>query len=193
MEYAKEILNDKNTSDIYAKKMSAYRGRAQELAKSYAQRLYASSRNMGQEDENGCCIISGQSIAKLGEIVNTNLALCRIFGYSKKDLLGKNVDFLMHDIYKKNHQICLEKAMNKGSGDTIASGEPRTLFVLGLCKSGYLIPLSKAVSQLSSLNEGMQFVAIFSLEKKEASGGVAYLLLNNEKRIVGLTSSKFFH
>ena len=129
------------------------------------------------------CVIAGSEKGKIGEILNLNMGVCRIFGFSKAELVGKNVEILMPELYAQSHSKVLTNCMSKGTEDSNKGNER---FILATHKSQYLLPLVLTTRIHLSVNQGIQFVALFKTEKKSIS--VCYLLLDKMKNIVGISS-----
>ena len=128
------------------------------------------------------CIIASGDQGKIGEIVQFNLASCRIFGYTKTELNGMRINSLMPDIYAKSHDKILQKCINNNE-DIEARSD---FLVLGKHKSGYLIPLFLKTRILTSVTQGTLFAATFTLESKALD--VCYLLLDPQEDVVGMSS-----
>ena len=132
--------------------------------------------------EGNACIIASADKDNLGIINTLNSSACRTFGFYDYELKGKNINILMPEIYAKYHSKFLEGALN--NPDEAKQKEDK--FVLGRHKSNYLIPLILNAKIFTSINQGLQFVAVFKYEKKTVN--VCYILLDKTKTIVGLSS-----
>lgn len=82
-------------------------------------------------------IVSGQP-KQIGIIVNANLPLCGMFGYSKKDLIGKNINILVPEIIAKRHDSYIENVIEKKRVNFFNMGR----VVYAKHQSEYLIPVS---------------------------------------------------
>jgi len=63
--------------------------------------------------------------------------------------------------------------------------------ILGLSKTGYVIPLIKSVRKVTSLTEGIIFIAMFRQDKKQSLSKTAYLILDNDTFIRNISSCIF--
>ena len=96
-----------------------------------------------------------------------------------------NVEKLMPDIYAKYHYQALEAALQKGP-----EGIPnKERLVFARHKSGYIFPVWLQIKAVQSYQQGIQFVAMFKLDKKIISSNIAYLLVSKERRILNISSS----
>lgn len=125
-----------------------------------------------------CVYVSGDH-DKMGMITQCNAGACRIFGYSMNEIKNHNVEKLMPEMYAKNHGKLIEDALNKGS-ESIHNKER---LVFGRHKSGYIFPVWICLKMITNSQGQTQFVALFKTDKKLVSSDIAYILLNNEKKI----------
>ncbi len=139
---------------------------------------------MGGADGTPCMVASGEQ-GKLGEILQFNMSACRLFGYTKLELLGKKVNMLMPDLYAKTHDAVLQHGIENVEALGLNSSKSEK-FVLGRHKSGYLLPLPLQARVVISINQGVFFVATFKSDRKGLN--VTYLLLNEQQDIVGVSS-----
>ena len=74
----------------------------------------------------------------LGIITNLNQGASRIFGYTKSEMIGQNIEKLMPSIYARHHSKVLRSALQRGP-EHIPTKER---FVFALHKSGYIFPVN---------------------------------------------------
>jgi PAS domain S-box-containing protein len=96
------------------------------------------------DDRNGVITIDG-SLENIGRIINVNAGICRLYGYTSDELIGRNIQILVPDPFSEDHDLFLTKYIETGKGTVI--DKLRLLF--GLHKNGYLIPLMVNVRQIS--------------------------------------------
>jgi PAS domain S-box-containing protein len=67
--------------------------------------------NAYSSDGSPCVFASGET-NKLGEITQINMGVCRTFGYSKTELIGRKITVIMPELYGKYHDHILQNAVN---------------------------------------------------------------------------------
>lgn len=82
------------------------------------------------------------SIDERGIILSANLAAQRLFGYSKSELLGRNISMLMPSPYREQHDGYIRRYLHTGERKIIGIGRE----VSGLRKDGGQFPFDLAVS-----------------------------------------------
>ena len=85
------------------------------------------------------------SINDRGIIENINNAACKLFGYSKLELLGKNIKSLMPSPYHKEHDGYLSNYKKTHKRNVIGSVRK----VTGLKKDGSTFPIDLSVSEMT--------------------------------------------
>lgn len=84
------------------------------------------------------------TINNKGIIENINNSACVLFGYSKLEVLGKNIKIFMPDPYQFNHDGYLSNYAKTGQKHIIGGGRK----VTGLKKSGETFPIDLSVSEM---------------------------------------------
>lgn len=62
-------------------------------------------------------------------------------------------------------------------------------FVFARHKSGFVFPVWISFKLVETLQNGLQFVAIFQVDKKMMNSDVGYILINKDKKISCLSAS----
>ncbi len=116
---------------------------AQEIIRKKAQLSLESSEIRNRTMMNS--LVDGLiSINEIGIIENINNAACRLFGYSKLELLGKNINILMPSPYHEEHDGYLLNYKTTQEKKIIGFGRK----VTGLRKDGTTFPMDLAVSEM---------------------------------------------
>ncbi len=91
-----------------------------------------------------------------GTITDWNKSAEELFGYSKDEIIGKSVNILVPEKYKKEHQEGLERFLKTGEGKMIG----RTMEVSGITKEGAEIPIEISLTGQKLGNERYFFTGI---------------------------------
>lgn len=118
------------------------------------------------DDRNALISISGE-ISNAGEIISVNSGVARMFGYTRSELLGRNIALAMPQPFASQHQGFLMRYLETGKTKII--GSQRVLY--GLHRSGWLIPLDVFVREVSS-SEGASFLAVLRRPKNSALAAI---------------------
>ena len=90
-----------------------------------------------------------------GLMVSANRAAEEIFGHRAKDMIGKNVSFLMPEPYRDEHDDYIDRYIATGERRIIGIGRE----VNGLRKDGTIFPMDLAVSEVKT-TEGRFFTGV---------------------------------
>ena len=91
-----------------------------------------------------------------GSITEWNKSAENLFGYSKAEIIGKDVAILIPDKYKKEHQEGLERFLKTGEARIIG----KTVEVSGVTKDGIEIPIEISLTAQKVGTEQYYFMAI---------------------------------
>ena len=94
-------------------------------------------------------------IADDGSILNFNRAAESLFGYSVREVLNKNVNILMPNPYRKEHDRYMQHYQDTGKAKIIGIGRQ----VSALKKDGTVFPINLSVGEYSE-NEKQYFIGI---------------------------------
>ncbi len=112
------------------------------------------------------------TIDETGIILNANLSVERIFGYSLSEIIGTNVSMLMPEPDAGRHNGYLKRYLDGGGGALIGIGRE----VMAKHKDGRLFPVHLSVSELRIDRRRMFTGTIRDLtENKQLAQRVAYL------------------
>ncbi|MFQ5673349.1 MAG: PAS domain S-box protein [Nitrospinales bacterium] len=111
-------------------------------------------------------------IDETGIVRSFNPSAERIFGFKAEEIIGKNVNLLMPEPYKSEHDGYIRRYLN--TGETHILGMARE--VLGQCKDGSVFPLEISVSEFFREDQRM-FVGIVRdiSERKRAEAEISNL------------------
>jgi len=119
--------------------------------------------------------------------LNCNLVFSKLFGYSREEILSKPITILMPEIYHKNHTALLKSKQTKERNPNDET------FILCMHKSKYLFPAYLRVFRQANMLNSYTFVASIYDNSQFANTKKAYILLNPQLRIIGLSACIFLH
>lgn len=123
-------------------------------------------------------IISGNS-SKIGVMTGVNSQTCAIFGYTQKELIGKNIRILMPKVLAVHHNSYVRKAVHLKRLNYFR--KERLQF--GLTRNGYIVPVLINLKQTQC--KETQYVA--NLKVLKESSAVAIFLTDADGDIIGLS------
>jgi len=183
--YLIEVLNDKETGNEQL-------ARARDMGTNRV----AHNFDFNGDDEGGMsgglsadgspCIFISADPEKLGQITHCNMSLCKLFGFTSRDLLiGHDVERLMPRIYASQHKRFLLQALSKPP-DLLSSKDKQ---VFGRHSTGYIFPITLSIRSVSSFITGRQFAATFRQDKPAVNKNYAYLILDKSSALVEASTS----
>jgi len=106
------------------------------------------------------------TIDEIGNIQSFNPAAQKIFGYSRREVIDKNVKMLMPDSFAFHHDAHLQRYRQSGEPHIIGQG----LEVTGRRKNGSIFPLDLAVSELKRSGKSLFIGVVRDItERKKAA------------------------
>ncbi|MDQ6995732.1 MAG: PAS domain S-box protein [Mariprofundaceae bacterium] len=141
----KNILSESPTQDELGDVVTSFNSIAQELLQ-MTDRMHA----MVEHAVDGIV-----SIQASGDIYHVNSAAEKIFGYSKGELLGRNVTCLMPERFRKQHQDGLQHYLKTGNQTVFGC----ILELEGLRKNQEAFPMTLSINEMK-LDDERMFVAM---------------------------------
>lgn len=176
-DFLSDILNDKEKASIYKSRLNEVDN--EKLNSDDLNFLNNDANALSSSDENQFIIIHAEE-EKIGIIKNLSLGICILFGYTKQELVGKNIEFLMPEMYHKYHKtILMNRLNNEKKDDLIAKQQSKTFKTTWTDVNGYgknksrnLIPTFFKVAFLpNEENNENVFIAKINTENKELNSG----------------------
>lgn len=126
-----------------------------------------------------------------GRIQRVNPATCHLFGYEVDELIGQNVNMLMPQSYKQDHDQYLQNYLTTGVKKIIGTGRE----VVALRRDGSTFPIELSISEMN-LNGERLFVGVMRdvterkrLEDKLRENNAALQDANRQLEVSALTDS----
>ena len=101
--------------------------------------------NSALDDRSAVISVSG-SRERMGEIIDINTSIMRLFGFSRSELMGANVSRLMPSPYNYNHSSFMNHTIPTNAGYL-----NRSNIVFGIHKNGFLLPLEIFLKEVSGV------------------------------------------
>ena len=102
----------------------------------------------------------------LGTITNVSLGIYIMFGFTKNELVGKNIDILIPEIFHKEHSVIMTDLANDFKKTTISITDIKkfkpnfySISTYGRNKSRYLVPLNLQNTIIPTENNDTVFIA----------------------------------
>ena len=163
-DFFQDILNDNTQAEYYRSRLRDIQGNA--VLREGDKREANEVQGLPVSDEFEYIFLSAEA-SNIGTIIKISLGICKMFGYSQSDLVGKKIDEIMPDMYQELHKQVLvskynkythlvnQKGVPKGGG----KGSYREIFAFGKDKMKYLVPLAMKVTLLSTQDQNELFFA----------------------------------
>jgi len=182
--FLSEILNDKEAAINLHSRMNQFYVKNINNNKKRFQAANGCDISLISTEGDPCVLISGRE-ERLGVITHCNIALGRLFDYTKKDLIGSNISCLIPEIIADTHSKMLRNRLENKSNGGMGKNE---IHAFGKLRNGYIIPIWVSVlSQPTLLNES-NYVAIIRVDKSSSDYDTIIFLLNTYKEIVEMSS-----
>ena len=132
--------------------------------------------SLNESNENGYLIVSIDEENK-GKILNISLSACPILGYCKNDIIGKNINILIPELFQKMHNKVFNNVTEKIKTEfydnlvnkIIYKPQSIELYVHGKNKSKYLIPLQLKIYLVQT--EESELVYIVEINRNDSFNG----------------------
>ena len=153
-----DVLNDPSSSGTLLMEAEAVE---EEQSHEHTKRLekfelFKTVSALDSSAENIAVVSISDQAKTLGHMTEVNAAVCSAFGYTRAELLGKNISMLLPEPIASMHDRILSAYLRSGKAKSI--GSVRQAF--GVHSTGYIFPLLLAVRSLRSGFGGlMQSVA----------------------------------
>lgn len=144
------------------------------------------SINSVSKDGSPCVIVSSGTNS-IGNITECNLAMCRLFGYQKRDLIGKSINRLMPQMYAQHHSAILQESLE--SKEQISQGNSIVIKGFGLESTGYVFNMEIRILGLPSYNNNFTFVAIFTIDKSYSDSNIGFVLMDMKFTVQYISTS----
>lgn len=124
-------------------------------------------------------------VGNIGMITQCNASACKLFGYEPLELKNHHVEKLMPEMYARHHSLVMSEALAKGPENIPL----KQRLVFARHKSSYIFPVLLQLKSVVNVNLGCHFVGLLRLDRRLINSNTAFILINEEKKIHGISSS----
>ena len=195
-QYLSEIVNNPTKASIYNEKLLELEQRKHQFNE---ENLYdLNYKAMARSEEYKYIVISG-SPTNFGTICNLSLSLCLLFGFTKEELIGRPLDFILPELFCIPHKNALiervdefKKTMlvkNRNLSARIRS-KPKIIESFAKNKMKYLVPIKMKIAFVSTEDGNIFGISKFIIENHSpvtAEEEVAYILCDNDLVVQNFT------
>ena len=195
-QYLSEILNNPTQANIYNEKLMELEQKKHQFNE---ENLYdLNYKAMARSEEYKYIVISG-SPTNFGTICNLSLSLCLLFGFTKEELIGRPLDFILPELFCIPHKNVLiervdefKKTMlvkNRSLTARIRS-KPKIIQSFAKNKMKYLVPVKMKIAFVSTEDGNIFGIAKFIFENHSPTTSeeeTAYILCDNDLVVQNFT------
>ena len=197
-QYLSEILNNHALANTYNNKQIELEQKRHQFNE---ENLFDMNyKAMARSEDYKYIVISGAT-NNFNIICNISLCICPMFGFSKEELIGKPLDFLLPELFTIHHRKLLFDKIEDFKKTILAKhknmslkvrSEPRTIQTFAKTKMKYLVPIKMKLSLVAS-EEGNIFgvariiVQNFSISNNEEQ--IVYILTDHELIVQNFTAN----
>ena len=181
-QYLSEILNNHTLANTYNNKLIELEQKRHQFNE---ENLFNMNyKAMARSAEYKYIVISG-SPNNFNMISNISLCICPLFGFSKEELIGKPLDFLLPELFTIHHRKMLVNKVEDFKKTILAKhknmtlqvrSEPKIIQTFAKTKMKYLVPIRMKLSLVASEDGNIFGVARLLTQN--------FHILNNEDQIV---------
>ena len=181
-QYLSEILNNHTLANTYNNKLIELEQKRHQFNE---ENLFDMNyKAMARSEDYKYIVISGAQ-NNFNIICNISLCICPMFGFSKEELIGKPLDFLLPELFSIHHKKMLVDKIEDFKKTILAKhknmslkvrSEPKMIQTFAKTKMKYLVPIKMKLSLVAS-EEGNIFGVARIITQN-------FTLMNNEEQIV---------
>ena len=161
------VLNDKALSTQYKNILLQIENKdifyTSSSSNEFSNENLAININAINSSDNNLFIVVSANQESFNIITNISLSICALFGYQKKDLVGKSLDILLPEFFIKSHRELLQLKTSEIKKNLISKEviqyKNKEVDSFGITKSKYLIPITFKTGILYNENNEFSFIA----------------------------------
>ena len=122
---------------------------------------------------------------EIGTVKKVNLLFTSLFGYPRDEIIDKNINLIMPEIYANSHDMFLRRYIEAGVEESEYFDKDHTLFAK--IKSGYILPITSVVRLFfCDFMQGCLFIGVF--KTNNITKNMIYLICNKDGVILDISS-----
>ena len=165
-DFINDILNDKDKALLFKKTLDDLIDNIE--SKEDIELSNVNYNTLSLNDKFQYIIVSAKN-ENFGTIINISLNISSLFGYEYEELIGKNLDIIMPEIYHQEHKNILKKKLNEFKKKELEdlnkkdnNKKQKEIFTFGITKSKYLIELHLKPKIMRNENNEIYFITSIS-------------------------------
>ena len=182
--FMREIIKNKKKSEEILRKLNEEE-RYYENKKDEGERL--DIENLDLLLENQDLVIYSRTNEK-GEcqIIQCSNSIIALLGYSKLELIGKKIEFLMPSMYQSEHYKVVSNKIKSlrnnfnSNKELLKNSEKKQIFILPKTKSGYIMPINYRISIESDDDFSNTHIIKTKFELKDTKSVYGFYILTRE-------------
>ena len=195
-QYLSEILNNHTSANIYNNKLIELEQRKHQFNDENLFDL--NYKAMARSEDYKFIVISGSSV-NFNTICNISLSVCPLFGFTKEELIGRPLDYILPELFCIYHKrILVEKIeefkrtmllKNKNMSLKVRS-EPKYVETFAKTKMKYLVPIKMKLAIVASEEGNIYGVSKIILDNHSITNNkeeAVYVLTDNELIVQNFT------
>ena len=197
-QYLSEILNNNTSANIYNNKLIELEQKKHQFNEENL--LDLNYKAMARSEDYKYIVISG-SPTNFNTICNISLNICPLFGFSKEELIGRPLDFILPELFCTYHKKVLSEKVEEFKKTMLvknknmnlkARSEPKIIETYAKTKMKYLVPIKMKISLVASEEGNIFGISKVILDNHTIATNEeeeVYILTDNELIVQNFTSN----
>lgn len=175
--FMKQVLNDKEGCKELLKNVNEDKDEGEEA---FEFDKNGQLLGLGKFTEGGYSVIVASGRGEPGKISLVSMGIPSLFGYSKAELLKKDIDILMPKLLAQKHKKLIKESVEK-------QDDKKEKIVWAKHKTGYVFTVEKQIKAFPSISNNWQFIVRLRKDKKKADMHSAVVFFDKDLIIQDLS------
>ena len=195
-QYLSEILNNHSTANIYNNKLIELEQKRHQFND---ENLFDLNYKIMSRSEDYKYIVISGSPSNFNTICNISLSVCPLFGFTKEELIGRPLDYILPELFCISHKKIFEEKVedfkrtmlvkNKNMSLKVRS-EPKIIETFAKTKMKYLVPIKMKIALVASEEGNIYGVSKIIIDNHSVINNeeeIVYILTDNELIVQNFT------